>query len=124
MAVVIRPKKKGRKLDPKDMKLLKKYADMAEKMGLLVEQSNDPDVIVSISSASYRIPFEELPDFLRKTMKPMKSLRKATASDIAKLTNRRRAVESDYLNRLTLLGYVKKEKVGRFAYFTYNKNKQ
>jgi hypothetical protein len=122
MAVVIRPKKrKGGKFDDKDMKLLNKFANMAKKMDLAVEQSNDPNVIVSMSNASYRISFEELPDYLRKTMKPMISLKRATASNIAKITKRARAVESDYLNRLVLLEYLEKERVGREIFFIYKK---
>jgi predicted transcriptional regulator len=42
---------------------------------------------------------------------------RATAYQISQQTNRARAVESAYLNQLVLMGYLKKERKGRKAYF-------
>ena len=44
-------------------------------------------------------------------------LGRATADEVAEQTKRARAVESAYLNQLVLMGYLKKERVGRKAYF-------
>ncbi len=58
-----------------------------------------------------------LPDHLRKTAVTLCKLGEATADHIAKQTKRARAVESGYLNQLVLMGYLKKERRGRKAYF-------
>jgi len=51
-----------------------------------------------------------LPDHLRKTAMAMCKLGEATATDISKETGRVRAVESDYLNQLVGMGYLKKKR--------------
>ncbi len=58
-----------------------------------------------------------LPDHLRKTAITICRLGKATAEEVAEHTKRARAVESAYLNQLVLMGYLKKERKGRKAYF-------
>jgi predicted transcriptional regulator len=58
-----------------------------------------------------------LPDHLRKTAVTLCKLDHATADEVADQTKRARAVESGYLNQLVLMGYVKKERRGRKAYF-------
>lgn len=58
-----------------------------------------------------------LPDHLRKTAMAIASLGEATATEVAKETERVRAVESDYLNQLVSLGHVKKKRKGRDVYF-------
>jgi len=58
-----------------------------------------------------------LPDHLRKTAMTISHLREASAGDIANETHRARAAESDYLNQLVTMGYLKKRRRGRTAYF-------
>ncbi len=58
-----------------------------------------------------------LPDHLRKTAITICKLGHATAEEVAEQTKRARAVESGYLNQLVLMGYLKKERKGRKAYF-------
>jgi len=58
-----------------------------------------------------------MPDHLRKTAMTICRCGKATAEEIAKSTSRARAVESAYLNQLVIMGYLKKERKGRKAYF-------
>jgi hypothetical protein len=58
-----------------------------------------------------------LPMSLRKTIMVLYKLEKATAKDIAKETNRLRAVESASANQLVRLGYLKKKREGRDVYF-------
>ena len=58
-----------------------------------------------------------LPDHLRKTAVTICKLGHATAEEVAEQTRRARAVESGYLNQLVLMGYLKKERKGRKAYF-------
>ena len=59
----------------------------------------------------------EIPDHLRRTILALLKLKKATADEIAKSTGRSRAIESSYLNQLVRLGYIRKIKVGKKAYF-------
>jgi len=58
-----------------------------------------------------------MPDHLRKTAMSLCRCQKATAEEISEKTGRARAVESAYLNQLVIMGYVKKEREGRKAYF-------
>lgn len=58
-----------------------------------------------------------MPDHLRKTAMTLCRSKKATAEEISEKTQRARAVESAYLNQLVTMGYVKKEREGRKAYF-------
>ena len=58
-----------------------------------------------------------LPDHLRKTAMTICRCGKATAEEISQQTTRARAVESAYLNQLVIMGYLKKERKGRKAYF-------
>jgi len=58
-----------------------------------------------------------LPDRLRKTAMAIAKLGEGTATQIAAETGRVRAVESDYLNQLVEMGYVKKRRVARSAVF-------
>ena len=64
-----------------------------------------------------------MPDHLRKTAMTVCRLGRATAEEIAQQTHRARAVESAYLNQLVIMGYLKKERKGRKAYFyVYREN--
>lgn len=67
----------------------------------------EPDVMALLS----------LPMSLRKTVMVLYKLEKATAEDLAKETNRLRAVESSSANQLVRLGYLKKKREGREVYF-------
>ncbi len=58
-----------------------------------------------------------MPDHLRKTAMTICRCGRATAEEVAEQTSRARAVESAYLNQLVIMGYVKKERKGRKAYF-------
>ena len=58
-----------------------------------------------------------MPDHLRKTAMTVCRIGRATAEEIAQQTHRARAVESAYLNQLVIMGYLKKERKGRKAYF-------
>ena len=58
-----------------------------------------------------------MPDHLRKTAMTICRCGRATADEISQQTTRARAVESAYLNQLVIMGYLKKERKGRKAYF-------
>jgi len=58
-----------------------------------------------------------LPDHLRKSALAVSKSGKATANDVAKETKRARAVESNYLNQLVMMGHLKRERKGRKVLF-------
>jgi hypothetical protein len=65
-----------------------------------------------------------MPDHLRKTAMTVCRLGRATADEVSQQTTRARAVESAYLNQLVLMGYLKKERKGRKAYFYADKESE
>ncbi len=65
-----------------------------------------------------------MPDHLRKTAMTICRRSRATAEEIAQETKRARAVESAYLNQLVIMGYLKKERNGRKAYFYVDREGQ
>jgi ArsR family transcriptional regulator, lead/cadmium/zinc/bismuth-responsive transcriptional repressor len=58
-----------------------------------------------------------LPDHLEKTKRAIEMLGYATASDVAKVTNRVRAVESSYLCQLERIGILTGERIGRIKWY-------
>jgi response regulator of citrate/malate metabolism len=74
------------------------------------ENEDIPDVLDVMTLLS-------LPDHLRKTAITLCKIGHATAAEVAQKTGRARAVESGYLNQLVLMGYLKKRREGRKAYF-------
>ena len=65
-----------------------------------------------------------MPDHLRKTAMTICRCGRATAEEISEQTTRARAVESAYLNQLVIMGYLKKERKGRKAYFYADRESQ
>lgn len=119
----------SRRLEKTSTELLQKIRESLEqlnaKMEVMIEiQKHDrrgnaalPDVLDVMTLLS-------LPDHLRKTAVTLCKFGEATADDVAEQTKRARAVESGYLNQLVLMGYVKKERRGRKAYFYVEKEKE
>jgi len=65
-----------------------------------------------------------MPDHLRKTAMTICRCGRATAQEISEQTTRARAVESAYLNQLVIMGYLKKQRKGRKAYFFVDRESQ
>ncbi len=63
-----------------------------------------------------------LPDHLRTTATTLFEIGPATADEIANVTNKERAVESNYLNQLVRMNHVKKYREGRKVYFRVNES--
>jgi len=112
-----------RKVDPVSATLLQKIKEcldrLNEKMEVMIEiqkhgQRVTPEGIPDVLDVMTLL---SLPDHLRKTAVTLCKLDHATADQVAEQTKRARAVESGYLNQLVLMGYVKKERRGRKAYF-------
>lgn len=93
-----------------------------EKMEVIIElQKHSSKVNLEIPDVLDVMTLLSLPDHLRKTAITLCKLEQATAEEVAEQTRRARAVESSYLNQLVLMGYLKKERRGRKAYFYVDK---
>ena len=116
-----------RKLEGKSTQLLEKIRENLEQLNAKI------DVMIEIQKHGQRALPENLPealdvmtllslpDHLRKTAVTLCKLEEATADEVSEQTKRARAVESGYLNQLVIMGYMKKERRGRKAYFFVDK---
>ena len=87
--------------------------------------SNRKDAVQMVPDASLDVmTLLNMPDHLRKTAMTICRNGRATAEEIAGQTCRARAVESAYLNQLVIMGYLKKERKGRKAYFYVDRESQ
>ncbi|ADC65034.1 conserved hypothetical protein [Ferroglobus placidus DSM 10642] len=88
--------------------LLKRILDVLERIEKKISNNGEEEKIKFD-------PFTllELPDNLRSTAMALIKLGRGTASDVAKITGRGRAIESHYLNTLVKMGYAKKRREGR-----------
>ena len=116
-------KSREKTLGRSEMQLLEKIKEsldkLNEKMEIIIElQKQEPrNLPEQLPDALDVMTLLSLPDHLRKTAITICKLGRATADEVAEQTKRARAVESAYLNQLVLMGYLKKERVGRKAYF-------
>jgi len=120
-----------RRLEQSSTSILQKIKESLDRLNEKME------VMIEIQKHGQRAPGQEvvpdvldvmtllsLPDHLRKTAVTLCKLDQATADEVAEQTKRARAVESGYLNQLVLMGYVKKERRGRKAYFYVDKERE
>jgi hypothetical protein len=112
-------------LGRKPITLLEKIKDnlerLNEKMEIIIElQKHDrKDIQQPLSDTPLDVmTLLSMPDHLRKTAMTVCRSGRATAEEISQQTTRARAVESAYLNQLVLMGYLKKQRQGRKAYFS------
>lgn len=114
-------------LGRKPLKLLEKIREnlekLNEKMEVIIEMQKHgrrdvqplPDAPLDVMTLL------SMPDHLRKTAMTVCRLGRATAEEVSQQTSRARAVESGYLNQLVIMNHLKKERVGRKAYFYVEK---
>jgi ArsR family transcriptional regulator, lead/cadmium/zinc/bismuth-responsive transcriptional repressor len=100
-----------------------------QKMEVMIEiqrnSGGSPKVGAMLPDASLDVmTLLSMPDHLRKTAMTICRAGKATAEEISEQTERARAVESAYLNQLVIMGYLKKERRGRKAYFYVDREQQ
>lgn len=98
-----------------------------EKMEIMIElqKHGRKDIQLPFADAPLDVmTLLSLPDHLRKTAMTLCRMGRATADEIAQQTKRARAVESAYLNQLVIMGYLKKERKGRKAYFFVDRENQ
>jgi len=111
----------------KPLSILEKIEQSLErlnnKMEVMIEiqknnRGNSTKVAPMLPDASLDVmTLLSMPDHLRKTAMTICRAGRATAEEAAMQTTRARAVESAYLNQLVIMGYLKKERKGRKAYF-------
>ena len=120
-------------LTKKPITILEKIEESLErlnqKMEVIIEiQKNGNDSqrsAITLPDASLDVmTLLSMPDHLRKTAMAICRCVRATAEEIAEQTSRARAVESAYLNQLVIMGYLKKERKGRKAYFYVDRETQ
>jgi hypothetical protein len=108
---------------------LEKLNDKIEVMIELQKSSSGNNGVQRVSGALPDASLDvmtllSMPDHLRKTAMAICKCSRGTAEEIADQTKRARAVESAYLNQLVMMGYLKKERKGRKAYFFIDKETQ
>jgi hypothetical protein len=117
-------------LGKKPLHILEKIREnlerLNEKMEVMIElQKHDHKDPQLIQDAPLDVmTLLAMPDHLRKTAMTLCRCGRATAGEVAQQTNRARAVESAYLNQLVIMGYLKKERKGRKAYFYADRDSQ
>jgi ArsR family transcriptional regulator, lead/cadmium/zinc/bismuth-responsive transcriptional repressor len=121
-------------LTKRPLSVLEKIEDnlirLNEKMEVMIEiqknngnQKSSPMPMLPDASLDV-MTLLSMPDHLRKTAMSICRCGRATAEEIAEQTTRARAVESAYLNQLVIMGYLKKERKGRKAYFYVDRESQ
>jgi predicted transcriptional regulator len=117
-------------LSKKPLHVLEKIKEnlekLNEKMEVMIEiQKHGRKELQAFPDASLDVmTLLSMPDHLRKTAMTICRCGRATAQEIAQHTHRARAVESAYLNQLVIMGYLKKERKGRKAYFYVDRDNQ
>ncbi|HER54347.1 MAG TPA: transcriptional regulator [Candidatus Bathyarchaeota archaeon] len=116
-----------RRIDTKSTQLLEKIRENLEKLNdkidvmIEIQKHGQREFPENLPEALDVMTLLSLPDHLRKTAVTLCKLEKATADEVSEQTKRARAVESGYLNQLVVMGYMKKERDGRKAYFYVDK---
>ncbi|UCC59132.1 MAG: transcriptional regulator [Candidatus Bathyarchaeum sp.] len=116
-----------RKFEGKSTQLLEKIREnlerLNEKIDVMIEiqKHGRRELPDNLPEALDVMTLLSLPDHLRKTAVTLCKLGEATADEVSEQTKRARAVESGYLNQLVVMGYMKKERKGRKAYFYVDK---
>src|SRR5512136_608447 len=110
-------------------KIEESLARLNEKMEVIIEIQRGGNeaakTIPGLPDASLDVmTLLSMPDHLRKTAMTICRCGRATAEEISEQTSRARAVESAYLNQLVIMGYLKKERKGRKAYFYADRETQ
>ena len=107
-------------------KIRENLEQLNEKMEVLIElqKHGRHDIQTTPDAPLDVMTLLSMPDHLRKTAMTICRSGRATAEEISQQTSRARAVESAYLNQLVIMGYLKKERKGRKAYFYADKESQ
>ncbi len=98
--------------------------DLGGKLDKLIELQKKHVIkgAIEVPESAAEFPFDvdsivSLPDHLIKTGLIIAKIERGTALDVSKETGRARAAESDYLNQLVSMGYLKKKRSMRKVVF-------
>ena len=101
------------------------------KLHLIIEELRDLQFKVMdylsqpvLLSAERKKLLMTVPSFLLKSYFALETLKEGTATQVSRMTCRRRSVESAYLNELTRMGLVRKETRGHSVVFKIVGQKQ
>jgi hypothetical protein len=118
-------------LGKKPLQVLEKIREslerLNEKMEVMIElqKHGKKDILPPMADSPLDVmTLLSMPDHLRKTAMALCRMGRATADEISGQTKRARAVESAYMNQLVIMGYLKKERTGRKAYFYVERENQ
>jgi len=91
--------------------IMRKVESVDDKVSALTQQVKTPGVPMPLAIVYLSVAVQKTRDALKTFDEP------ATASEIAAITGRARAIESMHLNELFRMGFVEKEKQGRKRLF-------
>jgi len=111
-------------LSKRPLHVLEKIRENLEKLNEKMEVHGNKDMQPLPDAPLDVMTLLSMPDHLRKTAMTICRCGRATADEVAQQTSRARAVESAYLNQLVIMGYLKKERKGRKAYFYADRDSQ
>ena len=100
--------------------IYRKLKLIENKLDQLIQKKTTSDIDPSMLDSLDVMTLLSLPDHLRTSAFTLFELKEATADEVSKVTNKERAVESNYLNQLVRMGYVEKFRTGRKVYFRIN----
>jgi hypothetical protein len=106
-----------------DKEIMKGYACLASKIDEIQKEMRQLLQILTTPvklTQNERLMLLRLPTHLAKTYFTLQDAKKATATQISKLTGKARPVESSYLNQLVTMGFCLKIRNGREAVFCCN----
>ncbi len=104
-------------IEEKIDKLSNQITSVAEVLQGLFPQFNQTEVSSSTPRIFDGLDLARLPKHLQTTLRCLQTKGQATALEISTITNKERAVESDYLNQLHVMGFVGKKRRKRSMIF-------
>ena len=106
-------------------KLYEKIQHIDDKLDRLLQEKSSNSIIDSdILDSLDVMTLLSLPDHLRTSASTLFELGTATADEVSNVTNKERAVESNYLNQLVRMGHVEKFREGRKVIFRINEKSE
>lgn len=106
-----------------DKEIIKGYAYLASKIDEIRDEIQQLLRILTTPvklTQNERLMLLNLPTHLAKTYFTLQDAKKATATQISKLTGKMRSVESGYLNQLVTMGFCLKDPNSREVVFSCN----
>jgi len=107
------------------MKRMGKIVSLLERIDENIEALKNASIRRQDARVRFRqvagVDILSLDGHLQKTMLSILKLGRGTAGEVASRTGRSRALESLYLNQLSQMGYVRRERAGRVVHFSVSR---